>query len=430
MVTSQLHPDATPAPTLTTLPRQYIAYYESTGTYNQQNIALGRRNLNGGHPAAAGAWETFRFADYVQRTQDSHNTISLAVSSDGRIHLSYDHHDVPLNYRVSGRAVALDPAAVSSSSWSAALFGPTLHALPGAGSGPWRPVTYPRFERAGPDLLFELRIGSSGSGDSYLYRYRPGAGDDAAGSWAPVGRYIQGSGNNAYINGIDFTAAADDAKGSNATLLQVSWTWRETPDVVTNHDLCYARSADGGRTWRSSGGDTIGATIAPRSPGITVFAIPQNSGILNQEAQAADGAGGRFHVLNREKVAGSLTWMHYWRAPDGAWACNPVKHSLGALTQTGRRGKLAVHEQSGTLLAILAANSGNDVAVLAATPANAFKDWTEVWRGQGFDVEPLFDRYMWNGGGGVPGGKTLSLFTVTQGGYPARKVTVVDVHFG
>ena len=36
--------------------------------------------------------------------------------------------------------------------------------------------------------------------------------------------------------------------------MHLSWCWRETFDVATNHDLCYARSADGGNTWTRSDG--------------------------------------------------------------------------------------------------------------------------------------------------------------------------------
>lgn len=414
---------------------QYVAYYESTGTYNRQNIVLGRRNISSNPPSP---WETFKFTDYVQRTQDSHNTISLGISGgDGRIHLSFDHHDVPLNYRVSQAGVALNPQVTS---WSAALFGPVLHALPGAPSaGPWRPVTYPRFERvsvsgsgaAAGDLLFEMRIGASGAGDSYLYLW-----SCATGTWSQVGRYLRGSDNNAYINGLDLVPSPSPSS-SSSTQLHISWTWRETPDVVTNHDLCYAVSSDLGRTWRNSAGQSLGTTISPSSQGINAFRIPQRSGILNQEGQAADMGSpsstcrGCFHVLNRETISGRLTWMHYWRSGNGTWTRRPLtNHGLGALTQTGRRGKLAVHPSSGDVLAILPANApGSDIAVMVSRAAEGFVSWTEVWRGRDFDVEPLIDRYRWNGGGGVEGGKTLSLFVNSAGGYPNRKVGVVDITF-
>ena len=36
--------------------------------------------------------------------------------------------------------------------------------------------------------------------------------------------------------------------------IHLSWVWRETWHVETNHDLCYARSFDGGRTWYKTNG--------------------------------------------------------------------------------------------------------------------------------------------------------------------------------
>lgn len=389
---------------------QYIAYYEATSTYNAQQIVLGRRNLNGGNGSPS-QWQTFKFTDYTQRTQDSHNTISLGISPDGRIHLSYDHHDVPLNYRISHQGIASNP---NSYAWSPSLFGSNLRYLPGAGNGPWTPVTYPRFLRAGSEFLFEMRIGASGSGDSWLYRYT------GNGNWAAVGRYIQGSNNNAYLNGLDYSPAT----GSTPARLHISWTWRETPDVNTNHDLCYAYSEDFGRTWKSSGGTNLGATIRPSSPGITVFGIGQNSGILNQEGQVAD-THGRFHVINRERVNGALTWIHYWRSSSGSWTRNAgLPHSLASLTQTGRRAKLAT-DPAGNLFAILPQNqNGYQIEVLVSTPGGNFRDWTSVWRGGNWDVEPGYDRYLLGSGG------WLSLFVVSQGGFPNRKVGTVDLRFG
>ena len=148
----------------------------------------------------------------------------------------------------------------------------------------------------------------SGSGDSWLWRYSATTGE-----WATVGLYHLDSESNAYINGIDYL---------NDTL-QVSWTLRETPDVVTNHDLYYAYSEDIGQTWKNTAGDEIadlsaGSAITPASDGIRIFEIPQNSGILNQEAQAVH-PDGSFHVLNRETTSGEFKWYHYWRSTAGTY---------------------------------------------------------------------------------------------------------------
>lgn len=55
-------------------------------------------------------------------------------------------------------------------------------------------VTYPRFlavptsqqeNNAGADLILELRVGRSGLGDDWLYKYTPSEG------WAQIGRYLE-----------------------------------------------------------------------------------------------------------------------------------------------------------------------------------------------------------------------------------------------
>ena len=147
---------------------------------------------------------------------------------------------------------------------------------------------------------------------------------------------------------------------------------------------------------------------------------------MNQEGQTVD-TSGRVHVVNREILDGTLTWLHYWRNDAGTWTRNPIVHNLGSLAQTGHRGKLAAHPVTGDIFAILAANEGTEVAVYTATKAAGYEDWTEAWRGGDYDVEPLFDRSLWDGEGGLEGGSVLSLFLNTAGGYPEREVTVVDL---
>jgi hypothetical protein len=76
-------------------------------------------------------------------------------------------------------------------------------------------------------------------------------------------------------------------------------------------------SDDGGQSWCNSTGQTISEskdlTVLPTAEGIVVFDLPTQSGILNQEAQAADAIGG-FHVLNRENLSGKEEWMVYTRS--------------------------------------------------------------------------------------------------------------------
>ncbi|KAL7266506.1 hypothetical protein RUND412_010946 [Rhizina undulata] len=381
---------------------QYAAFYNSSGTYAQNYVSVGRRKLS-----PLSAWDVIVFTDYVQTTIDGHNTISIGIApGDGTIHLSYDHHDVPLNYRVSQQGIATNP---TSYTWSTSLFGSTVNSLPGA-TGTWTPLTYPRFETIDDDLLMEFRIGVSGAGDSYIYHY-----STTSHSWTQVGRYLNGDNNNAYINGFDYLSSK----------LQTSWTWRETPDVATNHDLGYAYSTDLGETWYNTDGVeiaslTAGTAITPNSTGSLVFTIPQGSGILNQEGQIPDSSG-RFHVLNRETTSGTYLWYHYWRSATGTWTRNAISFTgLATPTATGLRGKLAI-APTGELLAILPSNQDTELTVLASTAAGSFLDWTQIWNGSGYACDPLWDKTRLRDYG------VLSMLLRESGSYPARRVVVLDL---
>jgi hypothetical protein len=247
---------------------QYVAFYKTATGYGKHYVNLGRRRIS----PSLGEWQYLTLTDYVQQTLDEHNTISMGISGDGKIHLSFDHHDVPLNYRVSNAGIAKS----IPSEWTARAFGAVQHSLPGS-TGPWTPLTYPRFERLDDgDLLMEFRIGQSGAGDSYIHRYSA-----TTGKWSPVGKYLQGQDNNAYINGIT------NQNGK----LYISWTVRETPTPSTNHDFYFTYSEDNGVTWKQTNGQIVTKPITPSTTGIKVYTIPQNSEIINQEAQCADQKG-------------------------------------------------------------------------------------------------------------------------------------------
>jgi hypothetical protein len=130
-------------------------------------------------------------------------------------------------------------------------------------------VTYPEFfSLPGGDLLFLYRDGRSGKGNLVMNRY-----DLAQKKWNLLhSNLISGEGQrNAYWQTVV------DHKGS----IHLSWVWRETPDVATNHDLCYARSDDGGITWCKSTGEKYTLPVTA-STAEYIYRIPMNSGLINQ----------------------------------------------------------------------------------------------------------------------------------------------------
>ncbi|KAH5582603.1 hypothetical protein HBI24_117340 [Parastagonospora nodorum] len=374
---------------------QYVAFYKTASGYGKHHVNLGRRRIS----PSIGEWQYFAFTDYVQQTLDEHNTISMGISGDGKIHLSFDHHDVPLNYRVSTTGIAKSVPAT----WSASAFGAVQHSLPGS-VGPWTPLTYPRFERIdNGDLLMEFRIGQSGAGDSWIHRY-----SSTSGQWSQVGKYLQGEDNNAYING--FTNSAGN--------LFASWTVRETPDASTNHDFYFALSEDAGRTWKQTNGQTVALPIKHSTAGIKIYTIPQNSQIINQEAQCADEKG-RFHALMRDNSSGTARFYHYLRTADGKFTKTAINApGLSTPPYLAYRGKIAATGDN--LIAILPDQPKQTVQLWGATAGGGYTNWKKLGEIANMAGEPLVDEERLKKNG------VLSVFVRQGGPFGTRKVQVWD----
>jgi hypothetical protein len=78
--------------------------------------------------------------------------------------------------------------------------------------------------------------------------------------------------------------AVVDARGT----FHLSWVWRETGDVASNHDIGYARSRDGGQTWEKSTGEAYRMPITEATAEYALR-IPQKSELINTTSMSADG---------------------------------------------------------------------------------------------------------------------------------------------
>ncbi len=418
---------------------QYVTYYDGA-----RRLCVARRRL------PEGAWEVVRFEDYRFEGDDAHNVTSMGIcAGDGTIHLSFDHHGGKLNYRVSQKGAATEPEKVK---WGPELFGPVVSELEAGVEVP--SVTYPRFiptPSGGLQLCY--RRGGSGNGDRMLADYDP-----ATGKWSgtrPIdsraGEYKDFLGESksrcSYPNGYDY-----DAIGR----LHATWVWREARSVP-NHDLMYAWSDDGGKTWRNSAGETIGksgADAGPKnvpwigSPGLTVVKIGRECGLMNTHGQAVDSQG-RIHVVmwhtSEETLAGhgeearkmwgpveARRYHHYWRDGNGEW-----RHRV-LPGVAGNRPKLFIDAEDNAVLifggwqkaeagaADIYFNAGV-LTVMAATAASEWGDWKEVYRQEGpYLNEMLGDKARWKAEG------VLSVMAqdnpTTVGG--ASALRVIDLEIG
>jgi hypothetical protein len=152
-------------------------------------------------------------------------------------------------------------------------------------------VTYPEFYTLiDGNLLFMFRDGASGDGNLVMNVYHVGTK-----KWSVLQeKLIDGQHErNAYWQ------ACVDAHGT----VHLSWVWRETADVSSNHDLCYARSRDGGHTWEKSDGKryTLPITAATAE---YACRIPPQSELINQTSMTADSHGNPY-IASYWRVYGS-----------------------------------------------------------------------------------------------------------------------------
>ncbi len=228
---------------------QYVSYYDPDGY-----VVIGKRRLD------SDSWVIKR-SQYQGNVRDGHNVISIDLDGKGYLHVSFDHHGNPLKYCRSVSPGSLDLG--------------ELEPMTGRDE---KDVTYPEFyTMPDGDLLFAYRSGASGRGNLVLNRY-----DTKKGEWRRIQDVLIDGENerNAYWQ------LFVDRKG----VIHLSWVWRETWLVETNHDLCYAVSKDGGTTWQRSDGTRYNLPIVMKDAEIA-WHIPQNSELINQTSMTADKKG-------------------------------------------------------------------------------------------------------------------------------------------
>lgn len=228
---------------------QYVSYYNADGY-----VTIAKRRLNESN------WDV-AVSQYRGNVNDAHNVISIMVDDYEIIHASFNHHGNKLNYCKS-----TGPGEIT--------LGP-LEPMIGVLEDD---VTYPEFYRLdNGDILFAYRSGASGRGNLVLNRY-----DIKSRQWHRV--------HDSLIDGENQRNAYWQLYADNNGVLHLSWVWRETWMVETNHDLCYAKSLDGGSSWVKSDGTPYTLPIIADSAEIA-WAIPQSSELINQTSMSTDDKG-------------------------------------------------------------------------------------------------------------------------------------------
>ncbi len=225
---------------------QYVAFYDTNAF-----VILAKRKIN------SSIWQIHK-TQYVGNLKDAHNSISIMIDGAGYLNMAWDHHDNQLNYCKS-----VTPEALELSEKMKMTGIKEQH------------VSYPEFYKL-PDgnLIFVYRDGSSGMGNMIMNYY-----NIKTGKWSQLhNNLIDGQGErNAYWQmTIGLTGA-----------IHLSWVWRETWDVATNHDLCYAKSLDFGKTWIKSNGDKYKLPMTIDNAEYAAK-ISQGTELINQTSMSTD----------------------------------------------------------------------------------------------------------------------------------------------
>jgi hypothetical protein len=272
---------------------QYVAFYDP-----QKIVVLAKRKLG------ATTW-TVQKTRYKGNAEDAHNAISIMTDGDGYLHMAWNHHGSPLNYCRSVHPGSLELTV----------------RLPMTGLKE-QTVTYPEFYRLPDgDLLFLYRDGISGKGDLVVNHY------DAVGK-----KWTQRQ--NGLISGEDqrnaYWQAAVDAQGT----IHLSWVWRESWDVSTNHDLGYAESTDEGITWSKSTGEKY---RLPITAGNAEYAcrIPQQSELINQTSMTTDSKGNPYIATYWRPAGTAVPQFHLVYHDGGRWRSVQVSRRTTPFSLSG-----------------------------------------------------------------------------------------------
>lgn len=256
---------------------QFVAYYDST-----THVSIARRKHG------SKKWEVHQ-TQYTGNVHDAHNVISIMVDGDGFLHVAWDHHNNALRYCKS-----LEPEGLKLDR-KIPMIGKDEHV-----------VSYPEFyAMANGGLLFAYRDGGSGNGNLVLNTY-----DVKAKKWNRLQTNL--------IDGERKRNAYWQMFVDHFGTIHVSWVWRENPNVKSNHDMCYARSIDGGITWIKSNQKAYQLPITAATAEI-VKAIPQGSNLINQTSMTTDKDGNPFIATYYKGEEDSCTQFHIIYQQKGKW---------------------------------------------------------------------------------------------------------------
>jgi hypothetical protein len=345
--------------------RQYIAFYNKNGF-----VVLGKRKL---HDTKWALKQT----PYKGNVSDAHNVISIMIDGDGYLHMAWNHHNNALHYVKSKTPASLE----------------LTNELPMTGKQENK-ITYPEFYRMpNGNLIFLYRDGESGNGSLVLNEY-----NIKTKTWKQLhSNLIDGEGQSSA-----YWQACVDKNGT----IHLSWVWRETPDVASNHDLCYACSKDGGLSWQKSTGEIYKLPITTASAEYA-FHIPQKSELINQTSMFADDDGHPYIATYWREEGSTIPQYHLVYKTNDIWKKEVLDFRKTAFSLSGAGTKripisrpqiIAWKTKNNLSAALIFRDEERGSKVSAAINKNLGKDkWTivDLTQTSAGSWEPTYDTEFW-----------------------------------
>lgn len=341
---------------------QYIAYYDKNG-----NVIIGKRKLD------SPDWE-LKNTGFKGNIKDAHNVISLGLDGNGILHMAFDHHGNPLHY---SRSVA--PGSLEMT---------PLQPMTGEDEDN---VTYPEFHSTPEgNLFFVYRSGASGNGNMVMKFY-----DHSLDKWFPL--------QDNLIDGQDQRNAYWQMFIDPNGTIHLSWVWRESWLVETNHDMNYARSEDGGKTWKNSKGEVYQIPITIENAEIA-WSIPQNSELINQTSMTADRMGHPYIATYWRDVESEVPQYRLIWNDGSEWKMSQIGERKIPFTLSGGGTKMIpisrpkVVSDGTRAFYIFRDEERGSVVSLATTENISEGDW-KIYNLTDFSVdawEPSYDSDLWN----------------------------------
>ncbi len=363
---------------------QFTAYYDV-----QSRMVFVRRDLRDNSVKTARLKNGYN-------TRDSHNSISLGIDPDGYLHLSYDHHGTPLNYRRSTEPLSID-------TWSEPL------KMTGVFEDR---VTYPYFvmapantkDRQGKGkLYFIYRHASSGNGDICLKVY-----DHTKKIWEDRAvRFIKGMEQKPWTSNAYWNHPAFDSLGR----MYFTWVWRVNrggpPGLVNNHNIGYACTPDGGETWLSSRDLPLSIPLTPTNSEV-IWAISPGTNLINQCSSAIDSKDRLHVVFYADDPGGIPQYQHLWFNVH-VWQCDVISNRTGDFKLSGggtlrlpiSRPEIVIDPQNRVYVIYRGDLSGDRLVAQQLNPPNYKPPGKTIilWDHNLDHMEPVLDRIRWKHNG-------------------------------